>query len=153
MAQGHSTSSYSPSYPSSKVGCLAPSRLVLQQTGCDYFLQKFEYYKNHIQDKDKKVRQDVRLEIVKRAQHFLSQKEWDYFSIVNLMVFSRYLKPQDMDILTQFKKLPGKRPPFATVAKDRIAKKDSRYCHPQAQSHLRSTPLAMQEICSLPIQP
>lgn len=83
----------------------------------------------------------------KRADYFLSKKEFDYFAIVSYMLFRP--KGAESKILA-FKNLPGKRAPFAEIALSRLKNERSSYCEPPAGE--KSIAIFLREICSLEIK-
>ena len=111
-------------YSSSRVGCF--SRLA-SAVGLNCTEQRLglEALKSLFHSSRADSREKLRSTVMKRADYFLAKKEFDYFSIVSMMLFKVAGSEEKLE---QFRQLPGKRAPFAQIALDRLKNDRSSYC-------------------------
>ena len=130
-------------YSSSRVGCF--SRLA-SAVGLNCTEQRLglEALKSLYHSSRADSREKLRSTVMKRADYFLAKKEFDYFSVVAMMLFKVAGSEEKLD---QFRLLPGKRAPFAQIAMDRLKNDRSSYCLP-AQGE-QSVAIFLREICDI----
>ena len=127
----------------SQVGCFSPVGDFLK-FNCTEQRMAFDVLKILNRSKRKGAKNKLQNLIDQRAKHFLKQGQYDYFSVVTLMIFK---VDNREEYLQKFKAIPGKRAPFTFVALDRIKGRSSRFCRKKRGQ--KRLPFYMREICSI----
>jgi len=129
-------------YFKAKVGCFVHLKEILKLE-CDEQIIAFNILKTLSSSRRRNSKRHLNDIVTERAKYFISRNKYDYMSVLSLMVFPIKEK---MKYLEEFKKIPGKRAHFTTIAIERIKGKKPKYCKRQ---NSRGVPIYYKEICSL----
>lgn len=115
---------YQQVYFKSRVGCLSSSS-ILMKLECTNHKLAFDILKTLNRSRRKNAKEDLHKLVYNRARYFLDRREYDYFSIISLMVFPINDRER---WLQEFSSIPGKRIRYGQMALDILQKGSSPLC-------------------------
>ncbi|MBT3981208.1 MAG: hypothetical protein HOE90_07625 [Bacteriovoracaceae bacterium] len=132
-------------YRPSRVGCFGHLGELVGMR-CTEQRVAFDILKTLFVSKKRSSKSKLYSEVVTRAKYFIRKEQFDYFSVVSLMLFP---VPKREQWIKKFGTLPGKRAPFTSIALDRIHGKKSTYC--RKKGRYKAIPIFLKEICTLSV--
>jgi hypothetical protein len=138
--------SISPDFSSSRPGCFQLTHKELDWDCAQQRLQMRLLIQLHKTKADRLKSQNyLNFLVLKRIKYFLSVGEFDYQSVISLMMFPIPKKYELLQLI--FQKTPSHNPQLSKVVFEKIRKKNPSLCLQKG----KVLPLSVREICSLKI--